>query len=251
MTSRVDEAQTQDRPDEPAPQLTLGYVSLWHSTRASARNALAYSNIRRIWWPLAYLDLPFLFLIFGAVLALKPDTFVSLGKASGHLDRAGGPGTVKAPKSARALWLVVAAVFLVVTAAVPRAAAALTGPASALTVMVAWWLVILGVPIVGYAVPALIQSCRGHGVDKWKTSTAADTGRVPAFASMLGAWPNTGGGRKGTGDGFTLMKALADDACSRNQIMVGVARNETLAAKYVADTGAEASPDNPRHLRWP
>lgn len=229
----------------------LGYVSLWHSTRAIARNALAYSNIRRMWWPLAYLDLPFLFLIFGGLLALNLDTFVSLGKASAHLDRAGGPGTVRAPKSARALWLVVAAVFVVVTVCVPVAGAAVIGPASARTVMLLWWLVILGVPILGYVVPALIQTCRGRGVEEWKTSTAADTGFVPVFASMLGAWPNTGGGRKGTGDGFTLIKALAADARSRNQIMVGVARSQTLAEKYVKDTQAEQASDNPRHMRWP
>jgi hypothetical protein len=33
--------------------------------------------------------------------------------------------------------------------------------------------------------------------------------------------------------------------------MVGVARAETLADKYVARTGAEPSAANPRHLRWP
>ena len=105
----------------------LGYVSLWHSIRASARNGLAYSNIRRIWWPLAYLDLPFLFLLFSGVLALQPDAFVSLGTASGHLNRAGQPGTVKAPRTARLLWLVFAAGIAVMAASVPVAVVAIAG----------------------------------------------------------------------------------------------------------------------------
>lgn len=70
MTSRADEAAAQGGLNEPAPPLVLGYVSLPHSVRASARTALAYSNVRRIWWPLAYLDLPFLFLLFSGVVAL-------------------------------------------------------------------------------------------------------------------------------------------------------------------------------------
>lgn len=250
VTGGVRAARARSGPDRPAPQLVLGYVSLWHSTRASARNSLAYSNIRRIWWPLAYLDLPLLFIVFTGVLALKPDTLVSLGKASGHLDRAGGSGTVRAPKSARALWLVVAVAFVVTSAGVPLAAAAVVGPAAAPTVMLAWWIVILGVPIVGYAVPAGIQSIGGD-VQEWKTLTQHDTGRAPVFASMLGSWPNTGGGQKGTGDGFALLKALAADARSRNQIMVGVARSKTLANKYVMQTDAEQSSLNPRHVRWP
>jgi hypothetical protein len=69
---RADAGRTQGGQSRPAPQLVLGYLSLWHSIRASARTALAYSNIRRIWWPLAYLDLPLLFLLFSGVLALQP-----------------------------------------------------------------------------------------------------------------------------------------------------------------------------------
>jgi hypothetical protein len=65
---------------------------------------------------------------------------------------------------------------------------------------------------------------------------------------MLGGWPCTGGGRKGS-DGFELMRALAAEARSHDQIMVGVARTKTLAGKYDERTGAEPSADNPRHLR--
>jgi len=108
VTSRVDEAGTRGGLSEPTPQLVLGYVSLRHSLRASARTALAYSNIRRIWWSLAYLDLPFLFVLFSGVLALQTDIFVSLGNASGQLNRAGQPGAVKAPQAARLTWLVFA-----------------------------------------------------------------------------------------------------------------------------------------------
>jgi hypothetical protein len=44
VTSRVGEAGMQGVQSTLAPQLVLGYVSLWHSIRASARNALPYSN---------------------------------------------------------------------------------------------------------------------------------------------------------------------------------------------------------------
>jgi len=67
---------------------------------------------------------------------------------------------------------------------------------------------------------------------------------------MLGVWPCTGGGKKGGGDGFELVRALAVEARSHGQMMVGVARTKTLASKYVARTGAEPSQDNQRHLRW-
>ena len=68
---------------------------------------------------------------------------------------------------------------------------------------------------------------------------------------MLGGWACTGGGKTGNRDGFELTRALAAEARSHGQIMVGVARSKTLADKYVARTGAEPSADNPRHLRWP
>ena len=117
--------------------------------------------------------------------------------------------------------------------------------------MKAWWLVILGVPFLGYVLPALVQSYLGRGVDSWKAATAQDTGRPVVFVSMLGVWPCTGGGKKGSGDGFELMRALAAEARSHGQIMVGVARSKTLAGKYEERTGAEPSAANPRHLRWP
>src|SRR5664279_6297816 len=41
VTSRVDEAGTQGGQSTPAPQLVLGYVSLWHSIRA-----VSYTHLR-------------------------------------------------------------------------------------------------------------------------------------------------------------------------------------------------------------
>lgn len=252
MTSRVDEAQAQSGAREPAPQLVLGYVSLWHSTRASARTARAYSNIRRGGWPLAYLDMPFLFVLFTGVLAVQPNTFVSLGRASAQFDRAGQTGETQAPRSARLLWLVFIVAGAALVAGGPIGLALITGPGpAAVTAVKAWLFVAFGVPLVGYVVPALIQTYRGRGVRDWKAATTSDTGLPTVFVSMLGVWPATGGGRKGSGDGFTLMRALAAQARTDKQIMVGVARSKKLARKYVDRTGAEQSPHNPRHLRWP
>ncbi len=252
VTSRVGQAAAQDGVNKPDPPLVLGYVSLRHSITASTRTALAYSNIRRIWWPLAYLDLPFLFLLFSGVLALQPNTFVSLGTASGHLNRAGQPGAVPAPRAARLLWLVFTGGIVVDAASVPIAVLAVAGPGpSTVTVMKAWWLIVLGVPFLGYILPALIQSYRGRGVATWTAATTEITGRTAVLVSVLGSWPCTGGGKTGGGNGFELVRALAAEARSHGQIMVGVARTTTLAGKYIARTGAESSADNPRHLRWP
>lgn len=60
--------------------------------------------------------------------------------------------------------------------------------------------------------PALIQQYCGRGLPRWKKATLAETGRTPVVVTQLGAWPCTGGGRTGTGDGFILMRALAVEA---------------------------------------
>lgn len=139
-----------------------------------------------------------------------------------------------------------------VAASVPVAVLAVAGPGPwTLTSMQAWWLIVLGVPFLGYVLPSLILSYRGRGVANWKATTTHDTGRPAVLVSMLGVWPCTGGGRKGSGDGFALIRALAGEARTRGQIMIGVARTTNLAGKYVARTGAVPSVDNPRHLRWP
>ena len=106
-------------------------------------------------------------------------------------------------------------------------------------------------PLVDYVVPALVQTYRGRSVNDWKSATANDTGRPTVFVSMLGAWPATGGEKMSSEDGFTLMRALAAQARTDNQIMVGVARSQKLARQYVGRTGAEQSPRNWGHLRWP
>jgi hypothetical protein len=227
----------------------FGYVSLGHSCRAIARNALAYSNIRRIWWPLAYGDLPFMFVIFGLVHTRGLPTFVSLGHASAHIDRNGAGGDVRPPQRAVLLWLIVVGEFFVTLAVVPLVVMAVW-PAVGPDFLFAWNAAVVGVPVVGCGAPMVIQYFRTGEVDAWIAKTAEDTGRRPVKASTLGSWPIKGGGRKrSTGHGLELVRALAADARSRGQIKVGVARDLKLAKKYVAKTSAEQSPDNPKHVR--
>lgn len=243
-----------DGSDRPAGELVFGYVSVRHSVRAVARDALAYSNIRLLRWPLAYLDLLLLTMIFSGVLALQPDNLVSLGRASAQLDHLQQPVAAPAPRSARwALGLVPVVLFAVVLAGIPTLIVAVFGASSSTLLGVnIWWGMTLGVPLVGYVVPSLWQQFRGHGIDHWKAVTLEETGRTPVVVSMLGTWPCKGGGRKNnlTGDGFELMRQLTGHLRDGGQIMVGLARSRKLAGKYVARTGAEASPDNRRHLRW-
>ncbi len=241
-----------DESGQRAGELVFGYVSVRHSVRAVVRDALAYSNIRRLWWPLAYLDLPLLAMIFGGVLALQPDKLVTFGHASAQLDHSwqGDVAAPAAPRTARwGLALAPVGLFTVVVAVAPMLIFAAFGAATA---MLIWWLVIVGVPFIGYVVPSLLLQHRVRGLDDWKTATLNETGRMPVLASMLGTWPCKGGGKKNvTGDGFELIRELAHRARASGQIIVGAARTEALAQKYVAKTGAEPSSHNPRHLRWP
>jgi hypothetical protein len=176
---------------------------------------------------------------------------VSLGRASAQFNRQHLPRSVQTPGTARLLWLVFVAGLVVLAGGVPTLILIAVGPRPVAAEAMTWWLVILGVPFLGYVLPALVQQRLGRGVDDWKAITLKNTARTPVFVSMLGVWPCKGGGKKGSGDGFKLMKQLAAKARVDDQIMVGVARTKKLAKKYVDDTGAEQSPDNPRHLRWP
>lgn len=129
---------------------------------------------------------------------------------------------------------------------------ALLGPSRAAgVVLLVWYGLLILLPMLTYAVPALVQQCRGIGLRRWMTTTATDTGRQPVLFVELAAWPATGGGRRGTGDGFDLVRAIAADVARDGAILVCTARTATLASKYRDATGAVASARNAHHLRWP
>ena len=250
MTSRVEQAAGAGGPRESPVLVTYGYVSFRHTVTAIGRSALAYSNSRRLWRRLAYLDLPLLWLFLSLSIARRPNQLVTLGVAGGQLARDDGVAGERPPRTASLLWLLIVADAAALFAG-PVIISTISDMRPALIVSALLLLVLVISPMLTYAAPALIQQFGGRGVGSWRDATLLETGRRPVFVSQLAAWPNTGGGRKGTGEGFTLMNALADDARSKNQIMIGVARSKTLATKYVDNTRAEQSSHNPRHLRWP
>lgn len=241
--------------DVTAP-LVAGYVSLAHAAGVARRLTLAYSNARLIWWPLAYLDLPLLWPVNAIMIVRHPRDVVALGVAAAQSH---DPVRSAAAGPARAWPLGVAALaeFVVGIGLAPWVLATLashtasSAAADALSwAVTAWFVLVIVVPLLTYAVPMLYQHARGiHGYRAWKT-TVVD-GRTPAQASSLGAWPLAGGGLRGTGDGFALIRALAAEARSHNRILVGQARNTALGDKYIEETGAIASQGNRRHLRWP
>jgi hypothetical protein len=232
-------------------ELVAGYVSLWHSVTAIGRSGMAYSNPRLLWWPLAYLELPLLWTVNALSIAHRPNELVTLGRASAQLgDRERRILASKPPAVARLLWVLLIVGFVLLLTG-PLWIARGTSSSAALVVAALWLLVLVIAPMLSYGVPALIQQYRGRGLPQWKEATLAETGRAPVVVSQLAAWPCAGGGRTGTGDGFTLIRALAAEARRNDRILVGVARSRNLPERYIADTGAEASPQSPRHLRWP
>lgn len=248
MTARVDQAPAAgDELAETGPELVFGYLTLRHTTTAISRTARAYSNVRALWWPLAYLDLPTLWTFHTLSIARRPDQLVTLGSAAAQLN---SPDTGPKPRTAKLLWVILLA-DLIVLIGVPVVLPDVSNTLPALIIATLWWLLLLAIPFTTYGLPTLIQQFHARGLSGWKSGTLAQTGRTPVLVSQLGAWPCTGGGRRGTGDGFTLMIELAAAVRAEGQIMVGVARTKTLAEKYVAATAAEQSIDNPRHLRWP
>jgi hypothetical protein len=238
--------------DDAGGGLVAGYVSLRHSTAAIGRSAMAYSNIRRIWWPLAYLDLPLIWMFHAAVIAHRPGELVTLGKASAQLaDRDHRVLTVHPPARARRLLLALIVLDFVAVFLLPISVVAASTPRPIHLIALAWLLLLAGLPYLTYVFPAVVQQWLGRGLGEWKSASLADTRLRPTVVSQLGAWPCTGGGRRGNGDGFKLMRALAAEERKSDQIMVGVARGKKLAERYVEDTDAEQSSHNPRHLRWP
>jgi hypothetical protein len=248
VTTRVGPATSEgDEIAELVPELVAGYLTLQHAATSISRTARAYSNVRTLWWPLAYLDLPMLWSFHALSIARRPDQLVTLGSACAQLNSSTAGAK---PRTAKLLWVLFLA-DLVVLIGVPVALVDVWNTLPALIIATLWWLLLLLIPFATYGVPALIQQYRARGLGGWKSRTLEQTGRTPVLVSQLGAWPCTGGGRRGTGDGFTLMTELAGLMRAEGQIMVGVARSKKLTEKYVADTAAQQSTDNPRHLRWP
>lgn len=231
---------------------TYGCGSLRQTAAIITRTALAYSNIRRIRWWLAYLDLPILWLLTSTPIVRRPDLIAWSGTASAQLDHL--PAAAGAPTKPRGHSLLVAAAIALLAALVlgPIPVLALLGPTSlggAFTVV--WYLLLIVLPVLTWAVPSSVQQWRGRGRRDWATATAAQTGRQPVLFTELAAWPAKGGGQPGTGDGFNLVKAIAHDAALDGGILIATARSAKLARKYCAQTGAVASPTNSRLLRWP
>lgn len=225
-------------------EVVTGYISFSHCVTAIGRSGMAYSNLRRLWWPLAYLELPLLWTFNVLPIAHRPNELVTLGRASAQLgDHEARLLAGRPPASARLLWVLLIVGFVLLLTG-PLWITAGTNSRPVLLLAGAWLLMLVIEPMLSYGLPALIQQYRGRGLRRWKDTTLAETGRRPVVVSQLGAWPCTGGG-------FTLMRALAANARRDNRILVGVARSRTLAEKYVAGTGAEAAPEKPRHLRWP
>ena len=248
MTTRVGPATSEgDEIAELTPELVSGYVTLQHAVTAISRTARAYSNVRTLWWPLAYFDLPMLWTFHALSIARRPDQLVTLGSACAQLNSS----TTRAnPRTAQLLWFLLLA-DLIALIGVPIALVDVWNTLPALIIATLWWFLLLLIPFATYGLPALIQQYRARGLGGWKSRTLEQTDRRPVLVSQLGAWPCAGGGRRGTGDGFALMIELAASARAEGQIMVGVARSKKLAEKYIADTAAQQSTDNPRHLRWP
>lgn len=248
MTARVDQAPAAgDELAETGPELVFGYLTLRHAVTAISRTARAYSNVRTLWWPLAYLDLPMMWTFHTLSIARRPDQLVTLGAAGAQLH---SPAEGAKPRTATLLWVLLLA-DLIVLIGVPVALVDISATLPALIIATVWWFLLLAIPFATYGLPALIQQFRARGLGGWKARTLAQTGRTPVLVSQLGAWPCTGGGRRGTGDGFTLMTELAAVVRAEGQILVGVARSKTLAEKYVVETAAQQSTEDPRHLRWP
>ncbi len=229
-----------------------GCTSLRQTAGTITRTALAYSNLRRIRWWLAYLDLPFMWLLTSTPIVRRPELLASLGAASTHLARL--PAAAGPPRRPRGHRLLFAAAGLLLGVLIlgPVLIVAPLGPsATAGLVVLAWYGVLILLPTLTYAVPALVQQSQGRGLRRWTATTSRETGRRPVLFTELAAWPATGGGRRGTGDGFALVRAIAADVARDDAILVCTARSKTLADKYRTKTGAVASPRNPRHLRWP
>lgn len=235
-----------------APTPAYGSTSARHVAGIITRTALAYSNTRQLRWWLAYLDLPLMWIVASTSIARKPELVAHLGTASTQLDRRPAHAMAeRRPTGLRSL-IAVQVALVVIILFTPVACATVFGPTRTTVVfMWTWYGVLIGLPLITYLFPSVAQQWRGRGRDDWATTTQAETGRTPILFTILAAWPATGGGLKGTGDGFDLVRALAADARRDGAILICTARSARLAKLYRTETGAEASPLNPRLLRWP
>ena len=202
-----------------------------------------------MWWRLAFLDLPMLWLLNAVSVALHPARLITRTCAIALSQCADGADEHRAG-SLPLLALIVADLGIVLLGPLILVAS-VTTPGWVATATFAWTLLLIAGPTLTYCIPALVQHGRGRGLKHWCTTTEDQTGRTPVAAFQLAAWPCSGGGREGTGAGFDLIRALATDARRRGRILVGVARSSKLAKEYGEKTNAESSPHNPRHLRWP
>lgn len=244
----IDDMTAAAAPAAPA----YGCVSLRQTATVITRTALAYSNIRKVRWWLAYVDLPLMWLLTCTPIVRHPELVAHLGVASTQLERL--PVVAGAPRRPPGNPLLVAAavVLLAVLILGPVAIVAILGSsAAAALITLIWYGLLILLPMLTYALPALVQQWHGRGRAAWIRATEAETGRRPLLFTELAAWPAKGGGRRGTGDGFDLVKAVAADARRDGAILICTARTAALAERYRADTGAVASPTNPRLLRWP
>lgn len=66
--------------------VVYGCTTLHETAAVITRTALAYSNLRRIRWWLAYLDLPLMWLLTSTPIVRCPELVVSLGTASTRID---------------------------------------------------------------------------------------------------------------------------------------------------------------------
>ena len=228
-----------------------GCTSLRQIAGIITRTALAYSNLRRLRWWLAYLDLPVMWVLTSTPIVRRPELVVSLGTASTQLAQLPtAAGLPRRPRGRQVLFVAAVLLFGVLILGPVPILAVLAPSAAAGVVVIVWYGLLIFLPMLTYAVPSLVQHCQGHGLRRWMATTTEETGRRPVLFTELAAWPATGGGRRGTGDGFDLVRAIAADVARDDAILVCTARTKTLAGKYRTKTGAAASRRNPRLLRW-
>ena len=126
-----------------------GCTSLRQTAGIITRTALAYSNLRRLRWWLAYLDLPLMWLLTSTPIVRRPELVVSLGTAStqlAQLPTAAGPP--RRPRGHQVLFVAAVLLFGVLILG-PVPILAVLGPSAAAgVVVIVWYGLLIFLPMV-------------------------------------------------------------------------------------------------------
>ncbi|SOD72886.1 hypothetical protein SAMN05892883_2203 [Jatrophihabitans sp. GAS493] len=225
-----------------APTPTLTTITRWPQAAGVAwRWARTYSRLRDVWRPLGLIGCPGLWVVNMIMIGRSAADTVVRGAAAAKV-----PNPITRPP--RQLWsallappiglIVIIGVLVVAPTTTPTAIIAATAAA----------LVLLGLAL-GMLVEAIwsaaTQVRAGRGLRESRADLERETGRPVVVGCMLGAWPQR------SGAGGALLDDVRAELAASGVSMIGVARDNELAAKYISKYHARRlDPAHPRIVAW-